>query len=220
MATSNGQMKFDPLGEQLEIIQSCGIEPIFAKIISSYIGYIESTLDYKPYQGIITSPPTARYNEISLIITPPHQSICHYILKSVTIHLGYFPSRNREQWPKDGEFQVRLQLIDQQTQKTVGKILFEKLQCKAGGKDNELFKCDMNVLLKCGESYLFYLEQTEEQEESQGLHAWLVEDDKQIDHNKRLVRQARADMDINGHYVVKDRPTGLTKMAEIVFLHK
>ena len=231
---SESALSFDPLGPQLEqIIESIDIEPkCIAKVISSFIGYIESTLDLKPMSNCITSGPYAKThpkeygNEISLIIAPPKKSICQYVLKSVKIRLGWFPPKD-DTWSKDGEFQIKVELIDQQNSeklKTSGNVVFEKSGVKGGGCDNKLITCEMNLELKCGESYLFYLEQTEQQIAEGEVHAWLAvpEDEDKIDYNRSLVKQAYARVQHNNgdYYVITQTHQSLTELTEFVFFHK
>eukprot|EP00483_Globobulimina_turgida_P007981 UN07997 len=217
---------YDPLGKQLEIIESIaiGIVPVYiAHIISSYIGYIESTLGCEIAAHVITSPPRPSRNEICLHIAPPKSSKCKYILESITIRLGYFTSWDFDRWPGDGMFNAKLELMDSnETHQSTEEILFENLNITGGGRDNQFIKCETNLQLKCGETYLFYIEQTTKQIEQCQVAALLCknsEENKSIIGQRCFVKDVVATTKNNESNYSVGRKWSHTKLTELVFYH-
>eukprot|EP01084_Bolivina_argentea_P049004 90186_1 len=211
---------YDPFGKQLEIIESI-VKPVYiAHIISSYIGYIESTVDCEIDESTITSPPRPCSNEICLLITPPNRSKCKYVLQSVTIRLGYFLSWDFDNWPGDAKFNIKVELMD--ANNSTGKILHERLNVSGGGKDNQLIKCEMDLQLKCGQSYLFCIEQTDKQMsecEVSALVCKSTEQTKNIVDQRCFVKDVVGRDNKNNKYSVGEA-WYLTKLTELVFYHK
>ena len=226
----------DPLGDQLKCIQSLNILlPSIAHIISSYIGYIESTLDCDIRTNCITCKAfscgsklnreslfsSKMPNENCLVITPPQHSQCKYILESFTFRLGSFPPLNAFIW-KDGTFSAKIELIDKSNPSiSTGQVLYEQHDIKGGAEHNILVKMQINLELQCGESYLFYLEQSDEQIVESDIHTAISKDN----HRGNTLLIGKRSLVEDAQWIRHAPPYNIeypkwTKITEVVFYHK
>ena len=136
----------------------------FIKIIVHFNGYIESTIKSGNVVGsVITSGPSSGYNETGILISIPNKSknYNYYIISNIKFHHKTF-------WgsPGNSNFFVNICLfndslsVDDMVNVYKSKKLSMVKDSKKVYNDDcrrEIELNDINIKVKCGEIYLFYL---------------------------------------------------------------
>eukprot|EP01084_Bolivina_argentea_P278522 475864_1 len=161
--------EYDPLGMIYDAVQSSliyyNIPKSLSLIICSYLSYIESTIEGYEKPAVCTySPGKYAYELCVLINTPNETALPHdvYILTDII-----FPFRGPMH--RQSEYYAGIQLFDDNNYQEPGKgnIIYQSdvMDSYSVDVENKTEKmCELlsiNIPLKCNQTYLFFIKQTE-----------------------------------------------------------
>ena len=178
---------YDPLGKIFEAIETSQIImkyniPIEISLqICSYIEYYETTLDAKVAEGVLTFSPNDHANELCIVIKPPYKTLLpskSYILSDII-----FPFKDIRD---DRKYMAFIQIFDEDKKPGETKIIYKSDELdtldlhkindnKKKEKPQKMCKLSsINIELKCGLSYLFYIRELNYQNKFVGITTRLI----------------------------------------------